>query len=400
MKQGWEIKKLTEVVWFQEGPGVRKHQYTSSGVKLLNVANLVNGKVDLSTSDRYISSEEAYGKYKHFLVDEGDLILASSGIQVEYIEKKMGFIEKHHLPLCMNTSTIRFKSIDKNVLDITYFMYFLKSYCFKEQLFRLITGVAQLNYGPSHLKQMSIPVPPLTEQEKIVAELDCLSGIIEKKKQQLKEYDALAQSIFYEMFGNPIDNEKGWEVKKLGNVAKVLGGYAFKSTLFVDDGIPLLRIGNINSGVLKTSSIVFYQEDSALEKYIVYPNDLVMSLTGTVGKDDYGNVCVLDKTYPKYYLNQRNAKFVLSDNIVVDYMKYFLKDTQIKSQLTGVNRGVRQGNISNKDIEGLIVPIPPLALQQEFASKIEAIEKQKELIKQSIAETETLFNSRMEYYFN
>ena len=251
------------------------------------------------------------------------------------------------------------------------------------------------NYG-----ETEISVAPLAEQEKIVAELDCLSGIIEKKKQQLKEYDALAQSIFYEMFGNPIDNEKGWEVKKLGNVAKVLGGYAFKSTLFVDDGIPLLRIGNINSGVLKTSSIVFYQEDFALEKYIVYPNDLVMSLTGTVGKDDYGNVCVLDKTYPKYYLNQRNAKFVLSDNIVVDYMKYFLKDTQIKSQLTGVNRGVRQGNISNKDIEGLIVPIPPLALQQEFASKIEAIEKQKELIKQSIAETETLFNSRMDYYFN
>ena len=202
------------------------------------------------------------------------------------------------------------------------------------------------------------------------------------------------------MFGNPIDNEKGWEIEKLGNVAKVLGGYAFKSTLFVDDGIPLLRIGNINSGVLKTSSIVFYQEDSALEKYIVYPNDLVMSLTGTVGKDDYGNVCVLDKTYPKYYLNQRNAKFVLSDNIVVDYMKYFLKDTQIKSQLTGVNRGVRQGNISNKDIEGLIVPLPPLSLQQEFALKIEAIEKQKELIKQSIVETETLFNSRMDYYFN
>ena len=99
--------------FFQEGPGVRNTQYTTEGVKLLNVANLVDGNVDLSTSDRYISEEEAYGKYKHFLCDEGDLIVASSGIKVDYLDKKMGFIKKEMLPLCMNTSTIRFKTLDE-----------------------------------------------------------------------------------------------------------------------------------------------------------------------------------------------------------------------------------------------------------------------------------------------
>ena len=92
--------------------------------------------------------------------------------------------------------------------------------------------------------------------------------------------------------------------------------------------------------------------------------------------------------------------FTVSFPVVLLILKYFLKDTQIKSKLTGVNRGVRQGNISNKDIEGLIVPTPPLALQQEFASKIEAIEKQKALIKKSIEEVETLFNLKMNEYFN
>src|SRR5690554_8051375 len=121
----WE--NISDYLFFQEGPGVRNHQYTSDGVKLLNVANLVNGRVDLSTSERYISSHEAYGKYKHFLADEGDLIIASSGIKVDYFDKKMGFIRKEHLPICMNTSTIRFKSIDKSKLDINYFMYYLKS---------------------------------------------------------------------------------------------------------------------------------------------------------------------------------------------------------------------------------------------------------------------------------
>lgn len=75
---------ISEMLWFQEGPGVRNTQYTTSGVKLLNVANLINGELDITNTERYISEDEAYGRYKHFLVDEGDFIIASSGIKVEY----------------------------------------------------------------------------------------------------------------------------------------------------------------------------------------------------------------------------------------------------------------------------------------------------------------------------
>ncbi|HJJ64285.1 MAG TPA: hypothetical protein O0X09_03845, partial [Methanocorpusculum sp.] len=74
---------IPDVLYFQEGPGVRNTQYTLSGVKLLNVSNLHDGFVDLSTSNRYISEDEAYGRYSHFLVDEGDFIIASSGIKIE-----------------------------------------------------------------------------------------------------------------------------------------------------------------------------------------------------------------------------------------------------------------------------------------------------------------------------
>ena len=108
--------KIPDVLFFQEGPGVRNTQYTTEGIKLLNVANLVDGKVDLSTSDRYISEEEAFGKYSHFLCDDGDFIVASSGIKVEYIDKKMGFVDESMLPLCMNTSTIRFKVLNPDEL--------------------------------------------------------------------------------------------------------------------------------------------------------------------------------------------------------------------------------------------------------------------------------------------
>ena len=128
---------ISDFLWFQEGPGVRNTQYTTTGVKLINVANLVDGNVDISTSDRYISEDEAYGKYKHFLAEEGDFVIASSGIKIDYFEKKMGFIKKEHLPLCMNTSCIRFKVLKEKELEIKYFMYYLKSNSFKKQLFNI-----------------------------------------------------------------------------------------------------------------------------------------------------------------------------------------------------------------------------------------------------------------------
>ena len=204
MQKKWV--KISDVLFFQEGPGVRKRQYTAEGVKLLNVANLVDGKIDLSTSYRFISEEEAYGKYKHFLCDEGDFIVASSGIKVDYLDKKMGFIDKEMLPLCMNTSTIRFKVLDENLIDIRYFMYYMKSQHYKEQVNFYITGSAQLNYGPSHLKKMIMPLVSIEKQHEIVATLDRVSEIISSRQQELQRLDDAIKARLIEMFGDPVIN--------------------------------------------------------------------------------------------------------------------------------------------------------------------------------------------------
>ena len=127
----------------------------------------------------------------------------------------MGFVKPEHLPLCMNTSTIRFKSLDREVLDINYFMYFLKSQAFKKQLARQITGSAQLNFGPSHLSKMSFSLIDMEDQINIVKQLGKIELIIEMKTKQIQEYDQLIKSRFVEMFGNPIINEKNHEKAKL-----------------------------------------------------------------------------------------------------------------------------------------------------------------------------------------
>ena len=391
---------LPEVVWFQEGPGVRNTQYTISGVKLLNVANLVDGKIDLSTSDRYISEEEAYGRYKHFMADEGDLIIASSGIKVEYIDKKIGFIHKEHLPLCMNTSTIRFKVIDDKELNIKFFMYFLKSNEFKHQLFRHITGCAQLNFGPSHLKKMIISYPPLPEQSRIVEELDLLSNTIEKKRQQLSELDNLAQSIFYDMFGDPVTNEKGWEVKKLGEFCQISSSKRIYANEYCEEGIPFYRGKEITekskSNDISVELFISAKKYEELKDKFGVPKigDILITAVGTIG-----NIWVVDTDEPFYFKDGNVLWLQMKSDINPVYFK-FLLEILIDKHKTAMANGCAYSALTIVNLREMGTNLIPLNLQQLFAKKIEAIEIEKKLIKQSIAETEELFNSRMDYYFN
>ena len=201
------------------------------------------------------------------------------------------------------------------------------------------------------------------------------------------------------MFGEPESNSMHWEKLPLEKCLTVLGGYAFKSEEFKTSGVPVLRIGNINTGVFTPTNMVFWAEDDSLERYQVLPGDLVISLTGTVGKDDYGNVCILGNAYPLYYLNQRNAKLILGESLNKHYLSELLKFSQIKKKLTGISRGVRQANISNRDILNLVVPIPPIELQTQFSAFVEQIDKSKFEIQKSLEKLETLKKALMQKHF-
>ena len=228
------------------------------------------------------------------------------------------------------------------------------------------------------LNKIEIDVPEFAEQETIASLLSKLEKIIELKNKELQQLDGLIKARFVEMFGDPENNPKGWVENPLSEKLNVLGGYAFKSDQFDEiNGIPVLRIGNINCGYFKPVNMVYWKADRSLERYAMYPGDLVMSLTGTVGKDDYGNVCILGNDYEMYYLNQRNAKLELRDGLDKYYLAELLKFPQVKKKLTGISRGVRQANISNKDILNLVVPIPPMELQKQFATFVVEVNKSK-----------------------
>ena len=280
-------------------------------------------------------------------------------------------------------------------VDLSYLFYYLSA----RGLSDVITGSAQPQIVRESLKKVEIAYPSLDEQRKIAAVLDEVSDLITKRRQQLDKLDLLVKSKFIEMFGDPDTNPFGWTESLLSEHLEVIGGYAFKSDRFEKTGIPVLRIGNINSGHFVPVNMVYWKEDPTLEKYKMYPGDLVISLTGTVGKDDYGNVCILNSDYPEYYLNQRNAKLEILPTLDKCYLSEILKFPSIKKRLTGISRGVRQANISNKDILNLNIPIPPIEQQHKFSDFLEHTNQSKKSIKQGLEKLETLKKSLMQKYF-
>ena len=254
-----------------------------------------------------------------------------------------------------------------------YIKYLVTSEKFTKYLMSRTSGANYPAVREDDIRSFQVCVPPIAEQEKIVAELDCLSGIIEKKKQQLKELDNLAQSIFYEMFGDPVENDKGWETKKVIDVVKLQRGYDLPiQHRQSDGGIP----------VWGSNGIVGWHNEAKVDYGVI---------TGRSGT--LGTVYSYDK--PFFPLNTTLFSVDTHGNDIV-YLKYLLNIFDLKRFGTGTGVPTLNRNVFHSEP---IISVP-LTLQQDFASKIESIEKQKELIAKSIKETETLFNSRMDYYFN
>lgn len=279
----------------------------------------------------------------------------------------------------------------KEGYSLQYIAYALKSL----NLAQFSSGAAIPHIYFKDWGECEIHVPSLEIQETIVEELDCLSNIIDNKKKQLEELDKLAQAIFYDMFGDPITNEKGWEVKKLGDVCKTTsGGTPAKGHSEYYDGgtIPWLRSGEVNKMYIYDTEL--YITKIGLEKSSAkwFPeNTVVIAMYGAT----VGQVGILKNSMTT---NQAICGIFPNKTFLSIYLYHFLLSK--KQEYLSLAAGGAQPNISQNIVRDTLICCPPNILQQQFAKKIEAIEKQKELIKQTLKGLEELFNSRMDYYFN
>ena len=382
MKQGWEIKRLKDVTsLITDGDWIESRHQSEDGIRLIQTGNIGNGFFKAKDDKPHFISEETFDVLGCTEIFEGDCLVSRLPDPVG----RACLIPEMDCRMitAVDCSIIRFNEI----LVPDFFVYYSQSSKYQNEISNKTTGTTRKRISRKNLEMIPIPVPPIAEQEKIVAELDCLSGIIEKKKQQLKELDNLAQSIFYEMFGDPMENDKGWKTSPLHKVSTLINGRAYKQNELLDSGkYRVLRVGNF------FTNGNYYYSDLELEDDKYCDNgDLLFAWSASFGAFIWNE----DKVIYHYHIWK-----VLYDNDLLDIQYYrYLLNTMTAFFMKDVH-GIGMVHLTKAGMEQYVLPLPPLALQQDFASKIESIEKQKELIAQSIKETETLFNSRMDYYFN
>ena len=363
MKQGWEIKKLGEVCEIQGGSTPKRTEslYWEGGTYPWFTIEDIREQGRIITDTKQKVTKVAWDKLRVFPKDTVLLCCTAS----------IGEYAITHIPITSNQQFNGLMIKDKSYLSPMYLMHYCAT--LKEKLSTL-SGKATIDFvSAEKVRQIPIPVPPREEQERIVQELDCLSGVIEKKREQLRELDTLSQSIFYQMFGDPITNEKGWEVKKVIDVVKMQRGF----DLPVQD--------RDNEG-----TIPIYGSNGIIGYHTIHKANfgIITGRSGTLGE-------VYSSNEPFWPLNTTLFSVDTHGNNVI-----FLKYIMANFHLERFKAGAGVPTLNRNEFHNEPIPNIPLTLQQEFADKIEAIEKQKELIKQSITQTEELFNARMDYYFN
>lgn len=379
MKQGWEIKKLGDITTSINGLWTGKKPPFITIAVIRNTNFTKDCKLD--TSDiAYIDVEVK--QYACRKLQCGDIIIEKSGgSDKQPVGRPILFnIEEGEYSFSNFTSTMR---VNDKATILPEFIHRYLAYIYARgdtaAMQSKTTGIRNLDF--TLYKSIQVPIPPREEQEKIVEELDCLSGVIERKREQLKELNALAQSIFYQMFGDPITNEKGWEVKKLGEVASEIfaGGDRPKdfSDIQTDEYLyPIYANGEGDRGLLGYS-----------KTYRVESKAVALGARGA----SIGNCRICEGKFTPVV---RLITIIPSNKIDIIYLFYSVRTMSFNIS------GAGQAQLTTPNVINKSITIPPLSLQQEFADKIEAIEKQMELIKKSITQTEELFNSRMSYYFN
>ena len=170
----------------------------------------------------------------------------------------------------------------------------------------------------------------------------------------------------------------GWKLGVISDLADTVMGYAFKSADFTKTGIPLLRMGNLYQNTLSFDRNPIYLPESfkdGYERFLVKPNDLVMSMTGTMGKRDYGFTVKIPTDAPYSLLNQRVIKFVPKHQSSSGFLLNLLRSEIILSRLYAIPGGTKQANLSAKQIQELPAPIPPLPEQRKIAKILSTWDK-------------------------
>jgi len=362
-------------------------KYKDTGYPLITSKNLKHGRIDFSDVN-FISEEDYISINKRSKVNKGDVLYSMIGSIGNY-----AFVDNEPNYAIKNVALFRF--IDKRLYN-KFFLHLINSSIFQRQIEQRMKGGTQKFVSLKILRNLKIPLPPIEEQKKIAAILDAAADYRQKTKALIDKYDQLTQSLFLDMFGDPVTNPKGWILSPLGEVIDVRDG-THDSPKYIHEGYPLITSKNIVGGKLKFNEVNLISKldfDNINKRSKVDYGDIIMPMIGTIGNP----VEILTKE-PFAIKNVALFKKSTDSLLLIPVLLMLLKGHFLLHYSRMNNRGGTQKFLSLGAIRKMPVFLPPLSLQNQFAERIAQIEKQKQQAEASLVKAEELFNSLLQKAF-
>lgn len=389
-KRDWTYKKLSEVCHPKKDiKRASKHYKSDDYISYIDISSIDNKNNVITETTRYAFCDAP---------SRAQQIVCSDDVIISMVRPNLKNIamvrEGSNLVASSGFCVLR----SRPAVNPSFLFSFVKSTRFTNYLISRVSGANYPAVRESDILNFSIPLPSMEEQEAIVAELDEINEVIAALQQQVADLDTLAQSTFYDMFGDPVTNPNGWDVKKLGSLCTIeRGGSPRPIKDFIteaEDGINWIKIGDAKEGSIFIDSTAEKIKPEGMKKSrFVRKGDFILSNSMSFGRPYILRVdgCIHD-----------GWLVIRDDNHIFDkyFLFYFLSSQNVYKEFKRLAVGGVVNNLNSSMVRALNVFVPPITTQQEFANKVEAIESAKVELSAQITEMQNLLASRMDYFFD
>lgn len=388
-KSKWVETAFAEIATSQLGKTLDANKNKGLPYPYLCAANVGMGYFNLSNVKEILLEDSELEKY---LVRKGDLLICEGG------DTGRCSIWESEDPIYYQNALHRVRFNDD--IHNKFIMYYLHYYKKVGIIDKLSHGQTIKHFTQKGLSKLSFRMPTISEQKGITSELDAIQTMIDGYKAHISDFDELAKSLFLDTLGDPVINEKKWQIKSLSSLCNKMSTGPFGSMLhksdYVVEGIPSVNPQNIKGSKVVIDGIakVSYQKAEELSKYYLKENDIILARRGDLSK------CAIITPKEQGWLCGTGSFFLHIEEVLPIVFYYQFTSKSIQKQLLEKSIGATMPNLNQGILSKLMIPVPPIDIQQKFASQIEAIEKQKAILCEQLADAEQLMAERMQYYFS
>lgn len=368
-------------------------------VNVIRTANFTNvGKIDFS---EIVGRDISSNKVKDKQLKLNDIIIEKSGGSPSQPVGRVVFFDSDGLYLCNNFTSV-LRPIDTLVYPkyLHYILFCNHKFGFVTKFQNKTTGIINLQLA-KYIKNTKIALPPLAEQEQIAAILDAADSLRQKGQQLIDHYTALSQSLFLDMFGDPVLNTMNWDAVKLGEICGVGSSKRVFSKDFVDSGVPFYRgteVGSLGGSKEITPHLFIssqHYEELKESSGIPKVGDLLMP---SICHD--GRIWRVDNDKPFYFKDGRVLWVKVNNEVLNSEYLRKLMSSLFLANYSEIASGSTFAELKIVALKGLSILKPPIELQNEFAKRVSVVDKQKQQAQASLEKSEALFNSLLQRAFN